>query len=186
MNLSVPDLNPLDWIFAGIMLYTALRGALRGLIREVLGLASVAGAYLLANLLHPLAAPGIERLFESKTVGAVSSYALVFIGSMLALNLLSRIIDRILNAAPAKVVNVLGGTVVGAAKGLLVVTIILFVVRPLPEGREMVKDSHITPYLTPAADFLDGQLRQRLPSQGGFAILRNMVEGAGHHGPDTP
>ncbi len=156
-------MNPLDWILAGIMLYTAVRGALRGLVLEVLGLASVAGAYLLTNLLHPLAAPGIEGMFGSKTVGAVSSYAIVFIGCVLALNLISRIIDRIVNASPTKLANGLGGAAMGAAKGLFVVTIVLFVVRPLPEGKEMVKDSKLAPYLEPAANYLGSQLEQRLP-----------------------
>ena len=163
--MATPELNPLDWILAGIMIYTSVRGALRGLVREVLGLVSVAGAYLLTNLLHPLASPGIVRLFDSKTAGNVAAYALVFIGCALALSLLGGIIDRIVNAAPTKLVNWIGGTAMGAAKGLLVVTIVLFVVRPLPEGKEMVKDSQLAPYLEPAADFLGAQLEQHLPKK---------------------
>jgi membrane protein required for colicin V production len=157
-------MNPLDWLLAGILAFTAARGAFRGLIREMFGVGAVAGGYLMANLLHPRVSPGIEKLLDDPALGAVVAYGLTFFGCMLGLNLAGRMISRMMDAnAVALVVNRMGGLCFGTLKGVLVAVIILFLARPLPAGQEMIEDSVLVPYLNPAADFLGGQFEDRLP-----------------------
>lgn len=162
--MNMPAFTTLDWVLLAVMAYTALRGAFRGLFREMLGIGTVAGAYLLTNLLQPIAAPGIKHMFDNQTVGAVVAYVAVFVACVLALNLAAGILTRLSNdKKPAYVLNWMGGAVVGGCKGLLVVAIILFLVRALPDGDKYAKNSVTVPYLAPLADFLGGQLKDHIP-----------------------
>lgn len=159
-------MNPLDWLLTGILAFTAARGAYRGLIRELFGMAAVVGGYLLANFLHPKVAPGLESLFDDPEIGTVGAYGLTFLGGVLAINLAGRIVTRMIDAsATTLLVNRIGGLCFGGTKGLLVAVILLFLVRPIPSGQEMIKDSVIVPHLTPAVDFLGEQFEERLPAK---------------------
>lgn len=162
-------MNPLDWLLAGILAFTAARGAFRGLIRELFGMASVMGGYLLANLLHPKVAPGLEAVFDDPKMGAVVAYGLTFFGCVLAISLAGRVITRMIDSnAVTLLVNRTGGLCLGGAKGILIAVILLFMLRPVPEGRAMIDDSVIVPHLTPAVDFLGEQFEQRLPKGKSF------------------
>lgn len=163
--MTLPAFTTLDWVLLAVTAYTTLRGAFRGLFREMLGVGTVAGAYLLTNLLQPVAAPGIARMFGNPAVGAVAAYTTVFVGCVLALNLVVGLLTRLSSdSGPAALLNGVGGAVLGGVKGLLVVAIILFLVRALPNGKAHAKGSVVVPHLAPLVDLLGDRLMGHLPN----------------------
>ncbi|MBI5136465.1 MAG: CvpA family protein [Nitrospirae bacterium] len=163
--MTLPPFTTLDWVLLAVTAYTGLRGAFRGLFREMLGVGTVAGAYLLTNLLQPVAAPGIARMFDNPAVGAVGAYGTVFVGCVLALNLVVGILTRLSSdSQPSSLLNGVGGAVLGGVKGLLVVAVILFLVRALPNGKAHIKGSLVAPHLAPLTDLLGDRLMGHLPN----------------------
>jgi membrane protein required for colicin V production len=144
--------------------FALVRGAFRGLIREVLGICAVAGAYFLSNLTYLHVEPGLHDVFSTPGMSAGVAYALVFVGWVLLLMLAFRMGEHgLLRAFPVGAVNHAGGLVIGALKGTLVVAIALFLLRALPDGRVLVERSALAPLFVPVADALGNRFVHALP-----------------------
>jgi uncharacterized membrane protein required for colicin V production len=111
-----------DLICAGLIVFFAILGAVRGFIRQVFGLLGFAGGILLARL----AAPAFGEAFgkDLHLAPAIATAALAFV-LFLAAELLARFLGRVvhqqLGGGVAGGLNRVGGSWIGGGKGVLVV-----------------------------------------------------------------
>jgi membrane protein required for colicin V production len=162
--MNLPPVHVLDAILLVIIGFTLVRGAFRGLIREAMGIVAVGGAYVLANLTYESLEPGLEALIESPQATAATAYAITFVAFAVTLALVVHFLDRELSRMlPMNAVNQAGGLVLGALKGVLVASILVFVMKATPDGEPVTQRSFMAPLVMPVAEALGHGFLEALP-----------------------
>lgn len=159
-------MNFLDLVFAGIALYFLVRGLFRGFIIEVAGIAGVVAGFFLANKYHLQLAPDVNRILDTPKWSATISYLLIFIGSIILVSLLARLLSK-MTPSTAVWLDKLAGAVVGVVKaGLICLVIFLVMSQYLPDST-LVNTSRSAPYLEEAAN----RLRPYMPDVDMYRII---------------
>jgi membrane protein required for colicin V production len=161
--VSLPSFNGLDLGILLVMGFALVRGAFRGLIREVLGIVGVVGAYFLANLTYMKVEPAVRDLVDNPGTSAGVSYVIVFIAFALLLMLVLRLGEYgLARSFPAGAANHAGGFVVGGLKGTLFVAIALLALGAAPEGRTLIHESATARLFLPVTRLLGDRFAQAL------------------------
>jgi len=113
-------LTIVDLLLLAVMLVSVLIGLWRGLVFEVLSLIGWVVAWVLAQAWGPALATRMPVGGEESVVRLAGSYALVFIGVLIAWSLLARLARMLVSATPLTVIDRVLGGVFGALRGLVV------------------------------------------------------------------
>lgn len=127
------ELTWLDWLFVALLTVTALSGLMRGMIREVLGLAAWLVAIVAARLLAPDVAGRLTGLVDSPDGRLVIAFVLVIAAVIIIFMLITRMLQAVLGWAGLGIIDRLGGAAFGLLKGgaILVVVTLLIGLTPL-------------------------------------------------------
>lgn len=133
----------LDWLFIALLTLTALSGLMRGLVREVLGLASWLVAIFAARLLAPAVAEHLSGLIESPDGRMVLAFVLVVAGVIIGFSIIIRLFRALIGWAGLGIIDRLGGATFGLIKGgaILVVVTLLVGLTPLEEMQAWQKST---------------------------------------------
>jgi len=150
------DISPLDILLALPLLWGTIRGFRRGLILEVTGLVALfLGAYA-ALFGSDIAAEWLDAHYAiGKAYMGLVSFALTFLVVAVAVHLLGRLLEKIVDVTALKPLDRVGGMVFSTGRSWLFWSIVLLVVQGamgtqwLPD--EWVADSHIWPWLDTTA-----------------------------------
>lgn len=142
------------------LIFFAGRGFLQGFVGEVAGLVSLLGGFWAAQTWHPLLAGRLGFVSE-QSWRVIVSYVLIFLAVILAVGLLSRVLQKILVFSFVSWVDKAAGTLVGFAKGMLLCALVLIVLQKFLPGETFMKQSRTLPYLTALME----QVRTWLPSE---------------------
>lgn len=154
-------MNWLDFLFLGILVFTIVRGAFRGVVREVLGIVAVVAAYLMAGLLYNEVGDTFAGVLTDSNARAGTAYALTF-GALAVLFalvawFLDSVVKRIPNLGP---LNQAAGILFGGLKGALLVSVILLSLRWFPNAEDTLDDSTLTAFFEPVVDTLADHVDQ--------------------------
>jgi membrane protein required for colicin V production len=141
----------LDWLFLILMAAALIRGAVAGLINELVGLVGFIFALMLASVLYVPVGRLFEGLGGSFDISGPLAFLVVFIAAMVLLLFLGKVISKLIDATIAGWVNHLVGAVVGFLKGFLVCAAIVLVIHRLPSGPETRRQIEQGPLTRPAA-----------------------------------
>ena len=156
-------MNWVDLVVLALMLVSALLGILRGLVREVLGVAAWAAAAVAASPygLFPHVAPWMRRQFSDPSIADAVAFGGVFLAVLIVLWLVVRVISNAVRGSALGGLDRTLGLVFGLGRGvaLLVVAYILLGVglaieqwpAPLVEARSL-------PIIYRGAEWLAAQL----------------------------
>jgi len=152
-----------------IVLISALLALGRGLVREVLSLASWIGAALVAIWFFATVQPMAREAIANTTVADLAALGVVFLVPLIALRIMAGVIADMVGASALRGVDRLGGFVFGAARGLAIVIVAYLaatsLIRPADEP-EWMKDARLMPAIAVGAamvrENLPERLRQRL------------------------
>ena len=115
---------PLDWVFLAVLGLSFLLGAWRGLVYEVLSVASWIAAFVLAQWLGADAAARLPMGNAGEPLRLAAGFVVVFIGAVFAGGLLAWGIKKLVEAVGLRPID----RVLGAAFGLLRGAVILLAV----------------------------------------------------------
>ena len=125
-------MNWLDIILLLPLLIGLVRGLMKGLITEIIAIAAVVLGFVGAKLWGQTFSAWIMTQFTwPQPVCDATAYALLFIGISLALNMIGRLISKLLSAISLGWMNKLLGAAFGTAKWALIVLAIVFCVNKL-------------------------------------------------------
>lgn len=148
-------MNALDFLALGILVFTTVRGAFRGVAREFLGVAAVGGAYLVAGLVYNEVGDTFASVLTDPNPRSGTAYALTFGFLAVAFGLvgwfLNSVIKRIPNLGP---LNQAAGVLFGGLKGALLVSVILLSLRWFPNTEDTVDESMVARFFEPAVDLM--------------------------------
>ncbi|MEP6970548.1 MAG: CvpA family protein [Betaproteobacteria bacterium] len=110
----------LDWIFLMLLLLSLAIGAWRGLVYEVLSLATWVAAFLLAQWFSPAAANYLPMAGSSETIRYAAGFVLVFIAAVFAGAMLTWLVSRMFQLAGLRPADRVLGAVFGVMRGVVV------------------------------------------------------------------
>jgi membrane protein required for colicin V production len=122
----------LDWIFLAILLLSLMVGAWRGLVYEVLSLATWFAAFLLAQWFAPAAAQHLPMAGSSETIRYAAGFVLVFIGAVFAGSILTWLVSRLFQVAGLRPADRVLGAVFGVMRGVIVLLAVAVLVSMTP------------------------------------------------------
>jgi membrane protein required for colicin V production len=112
-------LAALDWIFATVLLLSVLLGAWRGLVFEVLSLASWVAAFVLAQWLALDVADFLPMSGSSEVLRYGAGFLLVFIATVMLGGLLAALLKKLMSSVGLRPVDRVLGAGFGALRGVL-------------------------------------------------------------------
>ncbi len=125
---EVPQLTGVDWVVIAILAIAILRGLFLGLVREAFSILALGGACILAWLYTDSLAGWVNGPAGSDLNPLVArglSGAAIVVGVIIAVTLVSRMMQRGVKAAGLGFADRLAGGILGAAEGALAATLLL-------------------------------------------------------------
>ena len=152
-------MNWLDVVWLIAVVFFVIRGALRGLFREIFGLLGIFVGFIVAvnhcEAVGDAIRNGLTSL--SPQIAKLTSFAIIFVGIALIGGLIGVIFHKILQYSLVKGIDRAGGFFLGLIEGGVVCSIILIflTVSPLAESvNKWKKGSIISPYLMKVSSFV--------------------------------
>ena len=154
----------LDWICVALLLVSLLLGAWRGLVYEVVSVASWIAAFFLAQWFAPEAGRMLPLSGASETVRYAVGFALVFVGAVLVGGLVAVLTKRLFAAIGLQPVDRALGAGFGLVRGLVLLLAATVVIGMTPlKSSEWWRESTSAGVLTAS---LKG-LKPLLPKESG-------------------
>ena len=135
----------LDIVLAIVITVTVVVGLIKGLAREVLGVAAAIGGFVLAGHFYQQAADLIGGLIRNETAARFLGFLLVLIIVLIIGWLLSFLLSKLMKGT-MKIVNHFLGGVFGGIEGLVIGGALVFGLLVFPVDREAVSGSRLAPY----------------------------------------
>ncbi len=160
------QVNLLDLAMVGLLLFFTGRGLMRGLVQEVAGLVGIILAFALASQFQARVQPTVTRFFGNSEWSAVIAYVLVFAAVLAVVALAAALLRKFMAVTFTSWIDRILGSVVGAAKGLIVTTVIFYLLlRFLPDA-PVVKDAQTAALFKSMSEYL----RNFLPATGTLRV----------------
>lgn len=112
---------PLDWVLAGVLAFSLLLGAWRGLVYEVLSVAGWLVAFVVAQWLAPDVAAWLPMGQADEVLRYAAGFVLVFVGSLFAAGLVAFVAKKLIEAVGLRPVDRVLGAAFGLIRGAVIV-----------------------------------------------------------------
>lgn len=137
--------NWLDVAFIVIVLLTLVLGVVKGLCRQVIGIAAVVVGLIAAAMYYQRVAGRLGSAFLTEKWAQLVSFFAIFIAILLLGWLISFLVSKLVKG-PLKLIDRLLGGVLGLIKGVLICGVIVMAFLIFPVKRETVMTSRLAPY----------------------------------------
>ena len=154
MNGMIQGWNGLDWVLAGIVVVSAVRAMMRGLVRTVFALAGLLCGFAIAEWKGPeLAAWVVSRgWIAEEPLARVVCFVMLALGVMVVFALLGGLAKRTAHAVGLGMFDRALGGLLGVARGVLVGVAVIFCVRAVASGSTLFRGSCLSSYFLAAGD----------------------------------
>ncbi len=155
-----------DLCVAAIVGFCLIFGGFRGLIREVSGIIGIVAGFYGANTYYPLLIPHIEPWISSPGIRRLVCFFVLFCLILIVVGLLAQLIRKLLKLVFLGWVDRTFGVVFGAAKGILIVTVLFIMATTfIPDSKTFFSGSKTAPYLAQVADAMTIFVSQNMKDQ---------------------
>ena len=135
--------------------FCLVRGGFKGLVREVSGIVGVVAGFYGANTYYPQLIPYIDSWISSPQLQKLVCFFILFCLILIAVGIVTILIHKLLKIVFLGWVNRAFGVIFGAAKGILITTVLFITVTSfVPNGSNHIAASRTAPYLAQVADAL--------------------------------
>jgi len=144
----------IDLVFVGLIGLFMIRCYLKGFITEILSMAAVVLGLLAALFFHKSGAEYLKNQFWHDTnivLLKIAAFAILFIFVFAVIKIVEKMLVNIIDAVSLTKADSYLGIIFGLAEGLVVVSLILFLlkIQPLFDSTEMLNDSIFARFLLP-------------------------------------
>jgi membrane protein required for colicin V production len=141
-------MNAFDIGVIVIVSFCLIRGLFRGLIGEVSGIIGVAAGFYGAYTYCPLITPYAEPWIENPGIRNLIVFFLLFCAVVIVISIVAVLIRKFLNLVFLGWIDRTFGLVFGAAKGILIVSVLFIMITTfLPKDSSILTSSKFSPYV---------------------------------------
>lgn len=142
-------MNRFDIAVLVITGYCLVRGAFRGLIKEISSIVGVMGGFYAAYTYYDDLGKLLAQWISDITYLNIFSFVIIFTGIFLVISILGVIIKYILNISFLGWFDRFCGALFGLIRGGLIVCVVFILLTTfLPKGPPIIKDSMLSPYIS--------------------------------------
>ncbi len=142
-----------DIIVLIVFLFFTIRGTVRGAISELIGLVGLFAGIYLAGAYAPVLEPHLNYSYLAG-YQTIVAYALIFIGSMIAVTIVGAIIRKVFHLLFLGFLDHFLGGAIGFIKALLIIMLVKTVVVNFFPDTDFVQESISIPYRNDAYDLI--------------------------------
>ncbi len=143
------SLNPLDWVLIAVAAFFALKGIVKGAVRELFSLAALLSACFAAFWYYPVVLPYLQPHISAKWGQLSIACLCIFLVVWIAVNLAGFLIQKFLKLIWLGFFDHAAGLAVGLAKAYLLACVAVVALLLVPLGHEALKDSRFALYTLP-------------------------------------
>lgn len=148
-------MNFFDLCVLIIVGFCFVRGGFKGLVREISGIVGVVVGFYGANTYYPQLIPYIESWIPAPQLQKLVCFFMLFCLILIGVGLVAMLIHKLLKAVFLGWVDKTFGVIFGAAKGILITTVLFIMITSfVPNGSDHMTASRTAPYLAQVADAL--------------------------------
>ena len=129
---NLPLLAFLDWVFLVVLLLSLLMGGWRGLVYEVISLATWAAAFVLAQWFAPEVAQKLPMSGMAEPVRYAAGFVLTFIVVVFVGGLLAALIKKLVTAVGLAPIDRVLGAAFGLVRGVVILLAVTVVIAMTP------------------------------------------------------
>ena len=112
-------MTAVDWILLGVLVFSLLLGAWRGLVYEVLSVLGWAASFYAAQWFAPQLAPLLPVQSASDPVRYAAAFVLIFIAAVFTAGLLASVLKKLVEAIGLRPVDRMLGAAFGVLRGVI-------------------------------------------------------------------
>ncbi|MDK2954926.1 MAG: rane protein required for colicin production [Desulfovibrionales bacterium] len=162
-------MNFLDVLFLVILGIFALRGLLRGFLKEVLSLAGMVVGFWLASKYNVLLAPHLAAYIKGDGQALAVAWLVIFIAATVLVWILIRVASSFLKVSMLGWLDAVSGGVFGFVEGLLLVLVVVVLLLNFMPTANFVSNSSLMPRLERTASVV----LEHLPEGVGKTLEHN-------------
>lgn len=141
-------MNIFDIAVTMVLAFCLIRGYFKGLIGEISGIIGVIAGFYGAATYYPMMSEMLAKWIDMQGLRQVLSFFIIFCLILVAVSLISIGLQKILKLAFLGWVDRTFGLLFGAAKGVLIVSVILVMITSFgPKNPKFLSESTLTPYV---------------------------------------
>jgi membrane protein required for colicin V production len=145
------SLNFLDWILVLLLVASIVTSAMKGFVRELMGIASLVAAFILGSWFYRVASTPFKEVVKNENIALFLGFAIVFLGTILGGALVAWVVQKVIKFAKIQWFDRLLGAAFGFVRGWLLGSIVFLVLTSFNLQAEEVRNSHLAPYYLPGA-----------------------------------
>jgi membrane protein required for colicin V production len=140
-------MNSLDFTLLIIIGVSLAVSTFRGAVREIFSLGGVVAGFILASHFYEKTSLGVLRLTSYPEINNIISFLVIFIFASVLISFIGGMFSHAVNKSGFKVLNTLMGTFIGAIKGVLIASLVLYALLVFfPADSGMFVKSRTFPY----------------------------------------
>ncbi len=143
--------NILDGILVVILVASIVLSAIKGFVRELLGLTSLIVAFLLGSWFYRAAATPFKEVVKTENLALFLGFAIVFLGTLLVGVVVIWIAQKLIKFSQLQWFDRLLGAAFGFIRGWILGSIVLLTLISFELQAERVKSSLLGPYFLPGS-----------------------------------
>jgi membrane protein required for colicin V production len=150
------ELAGIDIVFAIIVVLLAFRAAIRGFVRELLGMAALLLGIVVSVLFSGLVAEALERYIGPTIWSQVIAFLALFLLVYLVVKIFEGALNRLIARINADQLDHALGFFLGIVEGLVIVFVILLTVQiqPFIDAEQLIADSLFARLMMPFLPFV--------------------------------
>ncbi len=143
--------NWLDWTLLAIVGISIAAAAIKGFVQELIALAALIAALIVAALGYARAAVWFEDLVKDHTIALGAGFLALFVGTLILGAIAGALAKKLMKAAGLVMFDRFLGGVFGLVRGILLACILLMVMVTFSIKTQAVQDSLLAPFVVTGA-----------------------------------
>jgi len=170
----------LDIVLGVILAATFVIGLVKGLVKEIVGVAAVIVGFIAASHFYLRPAAFFQRLVHYPVAAKFLGFIVIFAGFVMVGWLVAFLLSKLM-VGPLRLLNHVFGGMVGLVEGMLISGVFVFALLVFPINKRALADSRLAPYCYGLAKTMVQLIPEDLKNQFREAY-RNIVKSEGKNG----
>ena len=145
------QLNLLDAVVLLILLASVVYSALKGFVRELLGMLSLVAAFFVSVSFYRVASEPFKEVVKTENIALFLGFASIFLGTLIVGALVIWAVQKLVKFAKVQWFDRLLGAAFGFIRGWILGSVVFLVLTSFDLQSERVRGSQLAPYYLPGA-----------------------------------